>query len=665
MHNISMTAGSKDRSTNAWIQEDIHNGDHVFYGTLTRNQMTQRQEIDKPSYTQSESVSGDDIDPEQAQRDKDNAKEFGTHCKGSQRLVKDYSYHKELMIDVQTAEQEQEECKTTLDETNRALGEATSCRDSCLIALPNKQNEFEKYKAFNDRTIDYDILQTKLNETLGLLALKDIEIKEGLKTKAYEILVLNQKHDELVKKSLLTKSQLEGRLKEKTKVILDLKVKEEKVLSKMIAMDKQTKVFVEMVYTRNQTISHSYVSTQMLTYNGRPILRQSKVLLKKAQSKKPCIVMRSHLIILIMQTDLPLLGYLNDVNARTKKPKINLSNVSSSSNSLADCITSSPISLLTWMQPMHMTGNLKLLCNFVEKFLGTVHFGNDQFALILGYGDLNHRISRSTRSGIAFRDSFIVSKKRSSDSSKKLNGIQTLTPAKQEVADIMKALKESKKMNKRQPGTEGSNEGTGVPDGEKLILEWEADVDSEHFDKDDNADPAEIYKSVQFLKWSSHGSYPVAIVASRAVDPVGSPSSTTIDQDEQSTSTSPTNQEIQSQVTHQGPVPQFMAPDHSSSGPVLHEMTSDQIRSDLTPNRQETSVDNISSDLVSNKQKASDYDISGPVPPRKNVVSLADKTDSSQKEIEFLFNHFFEEYFSPINVHAEENNNDQAANASF
>ncbi|GJZ13773.1 retrovirus-related pol polyprotein from transposon TNT 1-94 [Tanacetum coccineum] len=37
----------------------------------------------------------------------------------------------------------------------------------------------------------------------------------------------------------------------------------------------------------------------------------------------------------------------------------------------------------------HMTGNLKLLCNFVEKFLGTVHFGNDQFAPILGYGDLN------------------------------------------------------------------------------------------------------------------------------------------------------------------------------------------------------------------------------------------------------------------------------------
>nr|GEU38800.1 transposon Ty3-G Gag-Pol polyprotein [Tanacetum cinerariifolium] len=36
----------------------------------------------------------------------------------------------------------------------------------------------------------------------------------------------------------------------------------------------------------------------------------------------------------------------------------------------------------------HMTGNLKLLINFVEKFLGTVKFGNDQIAPILGYRDL-------------------------------------------------------------------------------------------------------------------------------------------------------------------------------------------------------------------------------------------------------------------------------------
>ncbi|GJZ72779.1 hypothetical protein Tco_0636925, partial [Tanacetum coccineum] len=181
--------------------------------------------------------------------------------------------------------QELEECKTNLDETSRALGEATSCRDSCLIALQNKHNELEKYIAFNNRTIDYEILQTKLNDTLGLLALKDIEIKEGLKTKAYEISVLNQKHDELVKKSLLTKSQLEGYLKEKTKVISDLKVKEEKDIDKMIEMDKQLKFLNEIVYTRNQSIQTIHMlAPKCSTYNGRPTFANPRYL-KKAQSE--------------------------------------------------------------------------------------------------------------------------------------------------------------------------------------------------------------------------------------------------------------------------------------------------------------------------------------------------------------------------------------------
>nr|GFA43180.1 integrase, catalytic region, zinc finger, CCHC-type, peptidase aspartic, catalytic [Tanacetum cinerariifolium] len=36
----------------------------------------------------------------------------------------------------------------------------------------------------------------------------------------------------------------------------------------------------------------------------------------------------------------------------------------------------------------HMTGNHALLTNFVEKFLGTVCFGNNDFAVIAGYGDV-------------------------------------------------------------------------------------------------------------------------------------------------------------------------------------------------------------------------------------------------------------------------------------
>nr|GEX97566.1 retrovirus-related Pol polyprotein from transposon TNT 1-94 [Tanacetum cinerariifolium] len=36
----------------------------------------------------------------------------------------------------------------------------------------------------------------------------------------------------------------------------------------------------------------------------------------------------------------------------------------------------------------HMTGNRALLKNFVEKFLGTVRFGNNDFVVIAGYGDV-------------------------------------------------------------------------------------------------------------------------------------------------------------------------------------------------------------------------------------------------------------------------------------
>ncbi|GKB56193.1 hypothetical protein Tco_0912379 [Tanacetum coccineum] len=166
---------------------------------------------------------------------------------------------------------ELKECKSILAETSKTLGESNSIRDSCLIALQNIQTEFERYKALNDRTVDYDKLKHKLNETLGLLAQKDIDIKEGLKLKAYEILVFKEKHDELVKHSLLTKSHFEGLVKEKTKVITDLKLKEENYIDKMILMEKQLTFLNEIVYKRNQSIQTIHMlAPKVPTFNGRP-----------------------------------------------------------------------------------------------------------------------------------------------------------------------------------------------------------------------------------------------------------------------------------------------------------------------------------------------------------------------------------------------------------
>ncbi|GJS64705.1 retrovirus-related pol polyprotein from transposon TNT 1-94 [Tanacetum coccineum] len=184
---------------------------------------------------------------------------------------------------------ELKECKSILAKTSKTLRESNSIRDSCLVALQNKQTEFERYKALNDRTVDYDKLERKLNETLGLLAQKEIDIKEGLKVKAYEISVVKEKHDELVKHSLLTKSHFEGIVKEKTKVITDLKLKEEKDIDKMISMEKQLKFLNEIVYKRNQSIQTIHMlAPKGPTFNGRPTFA-NPMYLKKAQYEKPCL----------------------------------------------------------------------------------------------------------------------------------------------------------------------------------------------------------------------------------------------------------------------------------------------------------------------------------------------------------------------------------------
>ncbi|GJY05548.1 hypothetical protein Tco_0371488 [Tanacetum coccineum] len=130
---------------------------------------------------------------------------------------------------------------------------------------------------------------------------------------------------------------------------------------------------------------------------------------------------------------------------------------------------------------------------------------------------------RSSKS-VVIQDTPSAIKSKPATSNTKLKGASSLIPKlkresqEQEAANIMQALKESKKSSRRQPGTGGSNEGTGskprvpdestvisatssegngaklrVPDEdkditkEKVILEWGGEQDSE-FSDDDNDD---------------------------------------------------------------------------------------------------------------------------------------------------------------------------------
>nr|GEX35182.1 hypothetical protein [Tanacetum cinerariifolium] len=138
-----------------------------------------------------------------------------------QELEAQYSYMAKIQENKQNDVESDDECvklaniianlKLDVDENKKIQNQLNKSNTTLAQEL---KTEFEKYKAFNNHTIDYDKLERKLNEALGQLAL---EIKAGLKTKTYEILVVKEEHDELIKQSLLTKSHYEGLVKQKTK----------------------------------------------------------------------------------------------------------------------------------------------------------------------------------------------------------------------------------------------------------------------------------------------------------------------------------------------------------------------------------------------------------------------------------------------------------------
>nr|GEW45836.1 integrase, catalytic region, zinc finger, CCHC-type, peptidase aspartic, catalytic [Tanacetum cinerariifolium] len=356
----------------------------------------------------------------------------------SQKRVNDSAYHKEKMLLCKQAEKGvplqakqydwQADTDEEIDEQELEVHHSYMAKiqendqndvesDDERIALANLKldTKFEKYKAFNDHTMYYDKLKRKLNETLGQLAQKDIEIKEGLKLKAYKISMVKEKH---------------GR----------------NDIDKILSMEKQLKFLNGIVYKRSQSIQTIHMmAPKVPTYNGRPTFANPRYL-KQAQSELPCLytfpydqsTLANRLIpdgeeALVLKResqsklnkDLVRLNsdhfscvtkMLNDVNARTKKPNVvpistrkpkghvNKSIATPHKKKVASkSTTQKPKSYYRilyektskawkwWIEQQHpsaLDGNIKLLCNFVEKYLGTVRFGNDQFARILGYEDL-------------------------------------------------------------------------------------------------------------------------------------------------------------------------------------------------------------------------------------------------------------------------------------
>ncbi|GKA07824.1 hypothetical protein Tco_1287657 [Tanacetum coccineum] len=220
-----------------------------------------------------------------------NAKEYEDECAVLANLIAnlklDHDKNKRSLKQLKKVNtslaHELKECKSTFEESN-------STRDRCISVLHYQEIELEKYTSYKDCTIEKEKVERKLSKTLSLLAQQEIDSKEALKTKGHENFLVKEKNAKLVKQGFLEYTRYEGLLKEKDKLIHDFKIKEEKDIDKLIALEKQVKFLNDIIYKRNHSIQtiHMLAPNLSLSYNGRPSFANLKYL-KKAQSEKLCL----------------------------------------------------------------------------------------------------------------------------------------------------------------------------------------------------------------------------------------------------------------------------------------------------------------------------------------------------------------------------------------
>ncbi|GJZ10498.1 gag-pol polyprotein [Tanacetum coccineum] len=499
--------------------------------------------------------------------------------------------------------QELKECKTNLDESSRALGEATSSRDSSLIALQTKQTELEKYTALNDLTSDYKILQTKLNETLGLLALKDIDIKEGLKTKTYEISVVNQKHDELVKKSLLTRSHFEGQLKEKNPImiLLDPANNSAPMGKRQGLLEKESKIKTGLkpkfalnswLWNLIQGNIHDSIKrvyyVEGLNHNLFSVGQFCDADLEVAFRKSTCFVR-------------DLQG--NDLLTGSRGSDLYTISLQETTSSTPICFMAKASPTQAWLWHRRLS-----------------HLNFDYITLL--------------------------SKK------EVVNGLPKLKYVKDQLCSSceMSKAKRSSFKTKAVPSSKGRLN----------LLHMDSQVITVRTDR-----------GTEFLNKTLHAYFKEEGIEHQTSTPRTPEQNGVVERRNRTlveaarTMLSASKLPLSFWAEAAPFLNVQMTFEQRSSSLVLHQMMSDHNSSDLAPQRQEMSVENVSSSLVPQGHKALDYDNSDPVPPRQNVVPTTKKTDSSHQGLEFLFSPLIEEYYTPAHGHAEDNNNNQAPNASF
>nr|GEX19217.1 integrase, catalytic region, zinc finger, CCHC-type, peptidase aspartic, catalytic [Tanacetum cinerariifolium] len=173
-------------------------------------------------------------------------------------------------------------------------------------------------------------------------------------------------------------NDLKAQVQEKDIVILKLKEK----LKSFTGDVKERKVEREVkeIETLNLELDHK-VDVALLV----PKLRKNRTAhidyIRHTQEEAATLreIIESERFLSPLNTSLAYASYINSVNARKK------------SKSVKTPVPRKVVQIVLWYLDFgcskHMTGDRSQLINFVQKFLGTVKFGNDHMAKIMGYGD--------------------------------------------------------------------------------------------------------------------------------------------------------------------------------------------------------------------------------------------------------------------------------------
>nr|GEU44112.1 integrase, catalytic region, zinc finger, CCHC-type, peptidase aspartic, catalytic [Tanacetum cinerariifolium] len=323
-----------------------------------------------------------------------------------------------------------DECKNILVETSNALGESISVRDSCLVALQTKQTEFEKYKAFNDHTVDYD----KLEHQFRALTAQDMEIliqtclmPLTIKTQNDSFIFVHElkqemhadlKYVESLKKEINELESDKAEFSNMYDMILQECVPHDVMCSYFLSLSdldalaklqclylhkvKECDCLVQNLSKQTESVSkevHNELLQRFAKVEKHLISLEIALQKCKEQVKNDTVwnekasnVFRKEREQYIKIQDLK--AQLQDKNIAIRELNKLIEKGKEKSVETKFDKPSVIVQLIIFIVDSgctkHMTSNLKLLCNFVEKFLGTVRFGNDQFEPILGYGDLVH-----------------------------------------------------------------------------------------------------------------------------------------------------------------------------------------------------------------------------------------------------------------------------------